>query len=274
VELLVVIAIITVLAALLLPALNRAKLRAEDIACRNNLRQQVIGLMAYTSDFAAYPLGITPEPTISPTSNQLWFVSLEKYVGDRWSENTVAMTVGGGPAPPTGKQPRGIYSCPGYNRVGGVYYRDLVKASGAYGYNLSDGPWSTSISQRGRMLALGDGAGGMGYGRPIPDSAVVAPSQMVAIGEATIDQWLGNPPQLITGNFDLLRPGLYIMEGYVFPGDKTNAQLVAMLRRHGGRFNMSFCDGHVEHGPGKVFYDWRNDEILRRWSRDNQVHRL
>jgi len=273
IELLVVIAVIAILAALLLPALNRAKLRAEDIACRNNLRQQVIGLIAYTSDFAAYPLGVSPEPGPSPTSNQLWYVSLEKYVGDRWSENTVDLTIGGvEPSTGNGKQARGIYSCPGYNRVGGVYCRDIVKAIGAYGYNLDEGPWAWT--QRVRILALGDGAGGLGYGRPIPDSAVVAASQMVAIGESTIDQWVGNPPQLITGNFNLVSPGFYISEGYVFPGITTNAQVVATFRRHDGRFNMSFCDGHVEHGRGSVFYDWRNDEILRRWSRDNKTHRL
>jgi len=65
IELLVVIAIIAILAALLLPALSKAKEQGRHAACINNLKQLSLSFLIYVDDFRdIFPAGANRAPTL------------------------------------------------------------------------------------------------------------------------------------------------------------------------------------------------------------------
>jgi prepilin-type processing-associated H-X9-DG protein len=109
------------------------------------------------------------------------------------------------------------------------------------------------------------GLGGHGFddqgrtAKPTRESEIVAPSEMMAIG-----------------------PGFYGAEGKISVGGAGIGRGQVMVepdgtkrayRRHAGKANVVFCDGHTETIRLKTLFVDTTDDALRRWNKDHEPHR-
>jgi prepilin-type N-terminal cleavage/methylation domain-containing protein/prepilin-type processing-associated H-X9-DG protein len=215
VELLVVMAIISILAAILLPALTRARIAARSANCKSNLRQIGMAVEMWKGDHnEQYP------PACNNAFTKFWWGKRKGYAKDAVvdvSKGYLATYLKGG----------SIDACPQF-----VTSRfDLVckGATAGYAYNS--------------YYVGGDGANILPDwsnwpGMPAMDAEVKNPSQTVMFCDsAQIDPFSGS--SRMRENWLLDPPSM----NYNPPSPYTPQPLVHF--RHGGMANVLFCDGHV-----------------------------
>jgi len=208
IELLVVIAIIAILAAILFPVFARAREKARQSSCLSNVKQIMLAIQQYVSDYdQSYPNCIIRSPGSWTTPNGTattayvpWFCAVGPYMKNYQILNCPSVTT---------------------RYDGGTSFNDI-----SYGYNewlgmsnRSDVPYEYSYYKR--------------YG-PIKLKDVHFPSETMCIGEK------GD-----TGSY-IIDCLLYDYRTRGVATDNENGRTNLALDRHNEGLNIGFCDGHAK----------------------------
>lgn len=144
------------------------------------------------------------------------------------------------------------------------YIWNIGHQAGAYGYNEHG---YTSVSNDARRGLGGEPRpnGGTFYDDdmlPRRESEVVRPAAMIAMGDSAIEIF----PDWTQGN-SAMGAGFYTFK------NRQVATAAVEIRRHGGKFNIQFCDGHISMMKKNELFDADNDNVCSLWNCDGLPHR-
>ncbi len=220
IELLVVIGVIAIVASILLPVLTHARSTADTAVCRSNVRQLMLGLSLYVQDAGAYPVWENGANLVD------WFNLIEPNVGATITSPVPIKGYSG-----LSSSGASVWMCPAYKRFLGAISGPF-SISYAYNDGGSAGSWG--------LLAP---YGANGVLKPVHDTDVQKPSEMIGIGDSPCES---NGTAILRSTYFSFTFQVILSINANARGLPQNHQAVRLMQlRHDGQWMTGFCDGHV-----------------------------